>query len=148
MKLKLKRVRDNQDLPLPTYQSPQSSGIDLRADIQEDLLIKKGARALVPTGISIELSPDYEAQVRARSGLSLKNGISLANGIGTIDADYRGEVCVILINLGQDDFKIQRGDRIAQLVVVPVIRAEIIEVEHLSDSLRGSGGFGSTGTNG
>lgn len=148
MKLKIKRVRNNQDLALPAYQSPHSSGLDLRADIHSDIIIKIGERALVPTGIAIELEPEYEAQVRARSGLAIKKGIALVNAPGTVDADYRGEISVILINLGDEDFVIKRGDRIAQLVVTPVIRAEIIEVEALVETERGDGGFGSSGTNG
>ncbi|OVE82764.1 deoxyuridine 5'-triphosphate nucleotidohydrolase [bacterium K02(2017)] len=145
MDLKIKRVRDNDDLALPQYQSEAASGMDLLADIKEKVIIKPGQRHLVPTGISIEFPIGYEAQVRARSGLAIKKGISLVNGPGTIDADYRGEIAVILINHGTDDFLISRGDRIAQLVISPVIQANIIEVDTLLTTTRGEGGFGSTG---
>lgn len=145
MQLKIKRVRENHDLSLPAYQSPLSSGLDLCADIHENVVLKKGQRALVPTGIAIELPEDAEAQVRPRSGLAIKKGVSLVNTPGTIDADYRGEISVIIINLGDDDFVIARGDRIAQLVVMPVLRPQIVEVTDLSNTQRGAGGFGSTG---
>lgn len=145
MQLKIKRVRDNKDIALPAYQSPLSSGLDLCADIRENVILKKGQRALVPTGIAIELPEDTEAQVRPRSGLAIKKGVSLVNTPGTIDADYRGEISVIIINFGDDDFVIARGDRIAQLVVMPVLRPQIVEVTDLSDTQRGAGGFGSTG---
>ena len=148
MHLKVRRVRANQDLPLPSYQSPQSSGLDLLADIQDAVIIKKGQRALVPTGLSLEIPSGYEAQIRPRSGLAIKNGVSLVNTPGTIDADYRGEVCVIMINLGAEDFVIKRGDRIAQMVLAPVIQVQVIEVQDLGETKRGAGGFGSTGTSG
>lgn len=145
MKLSIKRVRANMDLPLPAYQSPSSSGLDLRADVRETIVLKPHDRALIPTGIALEIPTGYEGQVRARSGLAVKNGIALVNAPGTIDADYRGEVSVILINLGSEDFSVKRGDRIAQLVIVPVVQAEIVETADLSDTSRGAGGFGSTG---
>ncbi|MBF0104240.1 MAG: dUTP diphosphatase [Deltaproteobacteria bacterium] len=145
MQLKVKRVRANHDIPLPRYQSLFAAGMDLMADVQSDICLKKGQRALVPTGISVEIPLGHEAQVRARSGLAIKKGIALVNSPGTIDADYRGEVCVILINLGEDDFVIKRGDRIAQMVIAPVVKPEIVEVLELSTTDRGSGGFGSTG---
>lgn len=135
------------DLPLPAYETPQSAGMDLRAAVPEgepiDLL--PGRRALIPTGLSIALPPGFEAQVRPRSGLALKNGITCLNSPGTIDADYRGEVGVILINHGWEGFRINRGDRIAQLVIAPVIQAIWMEAEELGETERGSGGFGSTG---
>lgn len=143
--LKIKRLRSNQDVPLPQYQSEWSSGLDLRADLVETLVLKPGHRALVPTGIAVELEKGFEIQVRPRSGLALKQGISMVNAPGTIDADYRGEIGVILINHGQEDFVIARGERIAQMVVCPVIHPQIIEVSHLNETGRGSGGFGSTG---
>lgn len=143
--LKFKRLRSNADIPLPTYHSPHSSGLDLRADITEKSILKKGDRALVPTGFAVEIPIGFEGQVRARSGLAIKNGIAVVNAPGTIDADYRGEVCVILINFGEEDFVISRGDRIAQLVISPVVQPQVVEVEALSDTSRGGGGFGSTG---
>ena len=145
MKLKIQRVRENQDLPMPAYQSDASSGMDLRADVTKDLIVPVGKRVLVPTGIAVEFDSGYELQVRPRSGLAIKNGISLLNTPGTIDADYRGEIKVILVNFGEEDFIIKRGDRIAQMVMVPVVKAEITFVQVLSDTDRGAGGFGSTG---
>jgi dUTP pyrophosphatase len=124
---------------------PQSAGMDIRACINKTILLKPLERALIPTGLAVEVENGYEVQVRARSGLALKNGICLANGIGTIDSDYRGEIGVILINLGQEDFVVNNGDRIAQLVVMKHETPIIIEDENLSDSKRQSGGFGSTG---
>lgn len=145
MQLKLKRVRQNSDLALPKFESDFASGLDLRADIQENILLKAGQRTLVPTGIAIALPQGFEAQIRARSGLALKKGIALVNAPGTIDADYRGELCVILINLGDEDFQIERGDRIAQMVIQKVEHPEIVEVDDLEATQRGEGGFGSTG---
>lgn len=146
MKLKVKRVRtSNSPLELPHYQTPFAAGMDLRADIEAPLCIEVGQRVLVPTGIAIELEQGYEAQVRPRSGLAIKKGLSLVNTPGTIDADYRGEIQVILINLGQEVVRIERGDRIAQMIISPVIQAEIIEVSDLDETSRGAGGFGSTG---
>ncbi len=145
MQLKFKRLRSNADLPLPSYHTPHAAGLDLRADIKESILLKKSERSLVPTGFAVEIPVGFEGQVRARSGLAIKNGIAVVNAPGTIDADYRGEVCVILINLSDQDFTIQRGDRIAQLVISPVVQPTIIEVSDLSDTSRGGGGFGSTG---
>lgn len=146
MDLKIKRVRSNSDLCLPSYQTSLSAGMDLRADVSEPVILKPGQRSLVPTGIAIELPENCEAQVRPRSGLALKKGIAMVNAPGTIDADYRGEIGVILINLGHEDFVVNRGERIAQLVVCPVTRVQIKEVQELSDTTRGAGGFGSTGT--
>lgn len=143
--LKIRRVRDNRDLPLPQYQTEFSAGFDLRADVREDVVLRRGERALVPTGLAVEIPVGYEAQIRPRSGLALKNGISMVNTPGTIDSDYRGEVGVILINHGAEDFLIKRGERIAQMVLAPVTRADIIEVDSLVDTQRGAGGFGSTG---
>lgn len=137
-------------LPLPAYQSKGAAGLDLIAaiDTQHPLTLAPGARALVPTGLILELPAGYEAQVRPRSGLALNYGISVLNSPGTIDSDYRGEVRVVLANLGHAPFEIRRGERIAQLVVVPVARAELVEVTKVSDTSRGDGGFGSTGTSG
>lgn len=142
------RLAHAEDLPLPAYATADSAGVDLLAAVPEDVVIAPGARALVPSGIAIALPPGYEAQVRPRSGLALKNGLTLLNSPGTIDADYRGEIGVILANLGQDPFTVTRGMRIAQMVVAPVVRIAWSAVHSLSDSARGAGGFGSTGTEG
>lgn len=143
MKLHILRLPHGADLPLPSYATTGSAGMDLRS--AESLTLKPGARALVATGIAIALPDHYEAQVRPRSGLAVKHGITVLNAPGTIDADYRGEIKVPLINLGADDFVIARGDRIAQMVVAPVVMAELSEVEALDDTQRGAGGFGSSG---
>ena len=134
-------------LPLPAYQTEGAAGLDLVAalDVQNPLTLAPGARALVPTGLIVELPHGYEAQVRPRSGLALNHGITVLNSPGTIDSDYRGEVRIILANLGQAPFEVRRGERIAQLVVSPVTRATFVEVNEVSDTLRGKGGFGSTG---
>ena len=137
----------NRDLPLPAYETEDSAGMDLRAAVPEDrpVVLKPGARAAIPTGLSFALPKGFEGQVRPRSGLALKSGISQANTPGTIDADYRGEVHVILINLGEEDFTVRRGDRIGQLIVAPVVQASWVEVDRLDETVRGTGGFGSTG---
>ena len=146
LKVKVKVLPHGEGLPLPSYATPMSAGMDLRAAIDSVVKIEPRQRALIPTGIAIEIPEGYEGQVRPRSGLALKKGITLANSPGTIDADYRGELKVILINLGQETVEIKRGDRIAQLVIAPVVQAQI-EVSHtLSETDRGDGGFGSTGT--
>jgi dUTP pyrophosphatase len=141
------RLPHGAGLPLPSYQSKHAAGLDLVAAVPREQPVKlpPGARALVPTGFALELPQDYEAQVRPRSGLALKAGVTLLNSPGTIDADYRGEVMVILINHGTEPFLVQRGDRIAQLVVAPVSHVEIVAVEALAETERGQGGFGSTG---
>lgn len=130
---------------LPNYETSQSAGVDLKANINEPITLKSLGRCLVKTGLFIALPKGYEAQVRPRSGLALKKGISVLNSPGTIDADYRGEIGVILINLSEQDFTIQNGDRIAQLVIAKHEQAEWIEVEQLDETTRGAGGFGSTG---
>jgi dUTP pyrophosphatase len=147
IKLRLQRLPHGEGLPLPAYQSRHAAGLDLVAALPqaEPLKLAPGQRALVPTGIVIELPPGYEAQVRPRSGLALKHGVTLLNSPGTIDADYRGEVMVLLVNLGQENFNVARGDRVAQLIVAPVTRVNIELVEETSGSERGQGGFGSTG---
>ena len=131
------------DFPLPEYATPASAGVDLRAS--EGCVIPPGGRALVPTGLRIALPEDYEAQIRPRSGLALRHGVTLPNSPGTIDADYRGEVRVILMNLGQEPFVVEPGDRIAQMIVAPVTRVAWSEAEELDATERGEGGFGSTG---
>ena len=135
------------DLDLPHYATEHAAGMDLLAAIDDTLILPVGKRAIVPTGLSIALPVGYEAQVRPRSGLAAKNGVTVANAPGTIDADYRGEVGVILINLGDDDFVIERGMRIAQMVVAPVTTISWEKTDTLPDTQRGSGGFGSTGLN-
>lgn len=145
------RLPHGADLPLPGYATPDSAGLDLLAAVDADLVLRPGGRALVPTGLVIALPAGYEAQVRPRSGLALRHGITLPNAPGTVDADYRGEVQVILANIGNEDFVISRGMRIAQMVVAPVTRLvwdEVASPEDLPSSERGDGGFGSTGTDG
>lgn len=145
--LSLKRLPHGEGLPLPGYQSADAAGFDLPAAIPEGaaLVLAPGARMLVPTGFAFVLAPGFEAQVRPRSGLALKHGITVLNSPGTIDADYRGEVQVILVNLGLTSFEITRGMRIAQCVVAPVTQAVIEEINELGETARGAGGFGSTG---
>ena len=133
--------------PLPGYETNASAGMDLRAFLEEDICLKSLERALVPTGIFIELPVGYEAQVRPRSGLAIKKGITVLNTPGTIDADYRGEVKVILINLSSDEYIVQDGERIAQMIVSSHTQAEWVQVEELKETERGAGGFGHTGTN-
>jgi dUTP pyrophosphatase len=141
------RLAHNADLPLPAYETAGSAGMDLRAAVAQaaPVTLAPGERALVPTGLAFALPPGFEAQVRPRSGLAAKSGVTCLNSPGTIDSDYRGEVKVILINLGQDDFVIRRGDRIAQAVIAPVVQAGWREVDSLDETERGAGGFGSTG---
>ncbi|MBU1211400.1 MAG: dUTP diphosphatase [Alphaproteobacteria bacterium] len=141
------RLAHGHDLPMPAYHSEHAAGLDLLAAVGWDtpITLLPGSRSLVPTGLAIELPAGYEAQVRPRSGLALKSGVTVLNSPGTIDADYRGEVGVILANLGGAPFEIRRGERIAQLVVAPVVRAMLVEVEALAGTERGAGGFGSTG---
>ncbi len=140
------RIRTGfEDLPLPSHATEGSAGVDLRAAIDEDLILDPGAILAVPTNLAIALPPGWEAQVRPRSGLALHHGITLPNSPGTIDADYRGEVKVIMANLGKEPFRIRRGDRIAQLVVSRVARLEWKEVDTLPESDRGEGGFGHSG---
>ena len=143
--LQVQQLPEARDLPPPKYMTEQAAGMDLRAAVPEPVLLSPGEFALIPTGICIALPPGYEGQVRPRSGLAAKHGIGLVNSPGTIDADYRGEVCVVLINHGHRPFVIRRGERIAQLVIAPVVRAQVELVEELDDTARGSGGFGHTG---
>ena len=140
------RLPHGADLPLPEYATPDSAGVDLLAAVSEDVSLAPGERTLIPTGIALSLPRGYEAQIRPRSGLALKNGLTLLNTPGTIDADYRGEIGIILANLGQESFVVERGMRIAQMVVAPVSQVSWNMVESLDDSERGAGGFGSTGT--
>lgn len=141
----VRRLPHGADLALPAYATAQSAGMDLLAAVEGDVVLAPGERRLIPTGIAIALPPGTEAQVRPRSGLALKHGVTVLNAPGTIDADYRGEVGVVLINLGREPFTVTRGARIAQLVVGPYARAVWRPVAALDDSARGTGGFGSTG---
>lgn len=129
----------------PSYETPGSAGMDIRAWLEEPVILQPGERALIPTGLYMEFEPGYEVQLRARSGLAVKHGIGLVNGVGTIDSDYRGEIKVALINLGQEAFAVNNGERIAQMVISPVVQADIEPSEMLTETERGSGGFGSTG---
>lgn len=143
--VKITRVRGS-DLPLPQYESPEAAGMDLRACMDGlKFTLKPLERRLVPTGFALEIPLGYEMQIRPRSGLALKHGVTLVNAPGTIDSDYRGEVGVILINMGESDFEILHGERIAQMVLAPVTHCEWTEVETLGETHRGTGGFGSTG---
>jgi dUTP pyrophosphatase len=143
--LKIKKLENGKDLPLPKYETAGSAGMDLLAAIDEPIVIKAGEIKLVKTGIAIALEKGFEAQVRPRSGLALKNGITVLNSPGTVDSDYRGEVCAILINHSQVDFTITRGMRIAQMVIAACVQAQISAVEDLDETARGTSGFGSTG---
>lgn len=145
IEVELKRLDHAADLPLPSYETANAAGMDLMACIPVDMELAPGKRALIPTGFAMALPEGFEAQVRPRSGLAFKHGITVLNTPGTIDADYRGEIGVILMNLGETSFVISRGMRIAQLVIAPVSRAVWRETETLSETLRGDGGFGSTG---
>ena len=141
----VRRLANGEDLPLPAYGSEAAAGMDLLAAVETEVVLEPGARALIPTGIEIALPEGYDGQIRPRSGLALRHGVTVLNAPGTIDADYRGEVGVVLVNLGQAPFTVTRGMRIAQLVVAPVARIGWREVQTLPDSARGAGGFGSTG---
>lgn len=140
------RLPHGRGLPLPAYETAHAAGMDLPAAVEADLVLEPGERALVPTGLAIALPEGFEAQVRPRSGLAARNGVTVLNSPGTVDADYRGEVKVILANLGAEPFTVTRGMRIAQMIVAPVSRASLHEVETLPETARGAGGFGSTGT--
>ncbi len=145
MKIKVVKLPHAKDLPLPFYATAHAVGMDLLSAVEEELLLKPMQRAFIPTGIAVEIPEGFELQIRPRSGLALKHGITVLNTPGTVDPDYRGEIKVILINLGEKDFVIRRGDRIAQAVLCPVVRFEWELVEELSPTQRGEGGFGSTG---
>ncbi|MBX3461388.1 MAG: dUTP diphosphatase [Planctomycetes bacterium] len=145
IELKLLRLPHGQGLPLPAYQTAHAAGADVHAALESPLTLAPGGRALVPTGFCYEIPAGHEMQVRPRSGLALKHGVTVLNAPGTIDADYRGELKVLLVNHGLEPFEIQRGERIAQVVVAPVSAARFTEASELSDTSRGAGGFGSTG---
>ena len=142
--LKIRRVRKS-SLPLPSYQTAHAAGLDLMADLEARIEMAPGERRSIPTGIEIEIPEGFEGQIRPRSGRALTEGLGMINSPGTIDADYRGEVKVLLVNLGQRPVQINPGDRIAQLIIAPVARVEVVEVEELATTPRGSGGFGHTG---
>jgi len=146
VRVRVKRLPHGAGLPLPSYATAGAAGMDLRAAVPEPLVLPPGGRALVPTGLVIEIPPGFEGQVRARSGAALRAGIGLPNAPGTIDSDYRGELGVLLVNWGDAPFTVARGDRIAQLVVAPVVRAELEVVDDLGGTARDGGGFGHTGT--
>jgi dUTP pyrophosphatase len=143
--VKIKRINSEGITPLPAYMTPHAAGMDLYAEIAVDMTLLPGGRALIPTGIAIELPEGYEAQIRPRSGLALKHGIALVNSPGTIDADYRGEIGIIMINHGNEPFTVRSGERIAQMVFAPFTRALFAEVAELGNTARGTGGFGHTG---
>jgi len=145
VEIAVRRLPHAADLDLPTYATPESAGMDLLAAVEAEIVLQPGERRLVPSGLAIALPAGYEAQVRPRSGLALKHGVTVLNAPGTVDADYRGEVGVVLVNLGQEPFVVTRGSRIAQLVVAAVGRAVWQPAKALEQSLRGAGGFGSTG---
>ena len=143
--LHIRRLGDNTDIELPRYMSAHAAGMDVCAATAEDVTIAPGSRAVVPCGFAMAVPQGHEAQIRPRSGLAAKHGMYIPNSPGTIDADYRGEVCVILANGGDEDFTVTRGMRIAQMVIAPVVRVEVELVESLDETLRGAGGFGHTG---
>ncbi|MCB9895755.1 MAG: dUTP diphosphatase [Planctomycetes bacterium] len=143
--VKLKRLPHGEGLPVPGYQTEHAAGADVHAALEGPVLLQPGRHAMIPTGFCYEIPPGYEMQVRPRSGLAAKHGITVLNAPGTIDADYRGELKVLLINHGPEPFEIQRGERIAQIIIAPVVMAAFKEVNELSDTSRGQGGFGSTG---
>lgn len=146
IRIKLKRLENNRDIRIPEYESEGSSGMDIRACINTPLVLEPGEISFIPTGIAVSIPHGYECQIRPRSGLALKNGIGLVNSPGTIDSDYRGEIGIILINWGKKPFTVSRGDRIAQMVITKVFKADVINVETLDTTERGDGGFGHSGT--
>ena len=146
MKILIQRLPEAHDLPLPKYMSQGAAGMDLCAAVEGEVVLKPGEWQLIPTGLRVAIPPGYEGQIRPRSGLALQHGLSVVNAPGTVDSDYRGPVGVILINLGNKPYTVQRGDRIAQLLISPVARPDIELVEELEDTERSQGGFGHTGT--
>ncbi|MEQ8235785.1 MAG: dUTP diphosphatase [Syntrophomonadaceae bacterium] len=144
MKVLVTRIHSH-DLPLPRFMTPGAAGMDIFAANREDVILPAGGRALIPTGIAIAIPANCEAQIRPRSGLALKHGLTLLNTPGTIDSDYRGEIKLIVINLGEEDYTLKRGERIAQMIFAQVLHPEIVEVESLDQTDRGAGGFGHTG---
>lgn len=145
VRVKVKRLNNNVDLPLPDYETAGAAGMDIRAALDENVTLRPGEIRMIPTGLAVSIPPGYEGQVRPRSGLALKHGIGMVNAPGTIDSDYRGEIGLILINWGKRPFVINRGDRIAQMLISRVYRADIVEVDDLDATQRGEGGFGHSG---
>jgi len=145
VEVKIQRIEGNEDLPLPKYMSSGASGMDLFAAVADTVIIPPMEVSVIPLGIRIALPEGFEAQIRPRSGLAARNGVTTLNSPGTVDSDYRGEVRVILINLGKEPFPVNRGDRVAQMIITRVARATLAEQDHLDDTQRGSGGFGHTG---
>ena len=145
MEIAFKKLEHATDLELPSYESEYAAGMDIRAALEEPITLDPGERTLIPTGLQMALPKGYEAQIRPRSGLAYRNGVTMLNTPGTIDADYRGEVKVLAVNLGNEQFEVNHGDRVAQMVIAPVIQAKVNEVDTLPDTERGDGGFGSTG---
>ncbi len=143
--IEFKKLPHAKELALPSYETDSAAGMDIRAALDESIILKVGERILIPTGLIMALPNGYEAQIRPRSGLAIRNGITMLNSPGTIDSDYRGEIKVIAINHGQEDFVINHGDRIAQMVISPVVQLPVKEVSELDETERGEGGFGSTG---
>ncbi|PKN28983.1 MAG: dUTP diphosphatase [Deltaproteobacteria bacterium HGW-Deltaproteobacteria-21] len=143
--VRIKRFEGQEDIPLPAYETDGSAGMDLRAAVKEKVILRPGEIKLIPTGLAISVPPGFEAQVRPRSGLALRHGLGLANSPGTIDSDYRGEIGLIMINWGPDPVVIKRGDRIAQMIIARVYRAEVVHVRDLDSTERGEGGFGHSG---
>ena len=146
IRVSVKRLPHNEDLPLPSYESASAAGMDLPAAVTADIPLQPGAQNLIATGLAIAIPDGFEAQIRPRSGLAARNGVTVLNTPGTVDADYRGEVKVILVNLGNEPFTVTRGMRIAQMVIAPVVQATMEQVDELPETARGAGGFGSTGT--
>lgn len=145
--IKIQKLPHGEGIDLPFYATTHAAGADLRAAIAEDVIIEPGEKALIKTGFAMALPDNFEAQIRPRSGLALKHGITVLNSPGTIDADYRGEIGVILINHGKEGFRVQRGDRIAQMIIAPFVQADFQSVDSLDETERGTGGFGSSGKN-
>ena len=145
LKLEVKRLPGNEDMSLPGYETDGASGLDLRAAVSEPLILQPGEIRLVPTGLAVSIPQGYEGQIRPRSGLALKHGIGMLNSPGTLDSDYRGEIGLIAVNWGRVPFVIRRGDRIAQMVIAAVVKADVVEVEDLEPTLRGGEGFGHSG---
>ncbi len=143
--INFRRIHSTSENQLPGYMTPHSAGMDLYAELPHDIVVSPGERALIPTGIAIELPDGYEAQIRPRSGLALRHGITLVNSPGTIDPDYRGEIAIIVINHGTEPFRVRSGDRIAQMVFSRFVRVELSEAPELNKTARGEGGFGHTG---
>lgn len=141
------KIINKSDLKLPKYETSGSAGMDLLANVETPMTLEPMERKLIPTGLFIEIPEGYEGQVRPRSGLAIKHGITLINCVGTIDSDYRGELCIPMVNLGSEAFEIKKGDRVAQLVICQYKRVELVDVEEITESERGHGGFGSTGVN-